>query len=600
MTRPNTFLLILAFGLTNAAIVNSQDANVFDNGNMENSQYVSLEEALLTDLVPDHDDPSSCSFTDESSSGASSKGQTSWTFTFPGTNPNSKWSEGPCLDSTQYPNAPCHNFSMYEAQLFLAEMSHTDPDPTASHRNWTMRIGQGSNIYSFFAPNLYGEAMPPQAHDDAPWIDEVHQSVSVASHHNDVAGGNAYYIHQAGAYQRDAEYTGSAQEAGDPFFSPNVAKHCRGNTCTFASWGQQAHVPTGFASKLLYVNRYRNCGKGVVEVTQTFQNFARSDGSIQRAGYDESLTYFNVPWGGVRTSHLPDVLEPDASGNFDIDPTYRDARTPIFGWGQPGPRSMVDLRSTGGFTTFTGGYWPNKTVAPLDMPCVTPYMVMFDSCTDEQIETQNYARMVLQVPSSGTNCFRHGGSTPENLLVGCQLHPSGFSQNSAQGENSGGNVASGPYQFVNPTTGARIIFRNIHHWSWSRNDFFTYFSTFYNDTDAGLRQAQDDIEAAFPPGSFIEAFTYPTPMPENYDAEALPSLTIVYGTGEEYLEMVPGRGRRRLGSAGNNQFNPRDYTVFVSCLPTTALLVVVLAISFAFLTRFRALSIIFNRLSIII
>ena len=187
MIRP-TFLLILAVTLT---FVNSQDDNVFDNDN----QYISLEEALLDDLVPDYDDPSSCSFSDDSADPG--KASTSWTFTFPGTNPDSKWYEGPCLDQATYPNAPCHNFSMYEAQLFLAEMSHTDP--TDSHRNWTMRIGQGSNIYSFYSPELYGEAMPPQHHANAPWMDEVQQSVSVGPH-NDPRNGKAYFIHQAGAY----------------------------------------------------------------------------------------------------------------------------------------------------------------------------------------------------------------------------------------------------------------------------------------------------------------------------------------------------------------------------------------------------------------
>ena len=100
-------------------------------------------------------------------------------------------------------------------------------------------------------------------------------------------------------------------------------------------------------------------------------------------------------------------------------------------------------------------------------------------------------------------------------------------------------------------------------------------------------EAQDDIEAAFPPGSFIEAFTYPTPMPENYDAEALPSLTIVYGTGEEYLETVPGRGRRRLGSGGAM---PRDYTVFVSRLVVVLFVVPSSLITFHLFSSNKTLS----------
>ena len=52
-------------------------------------------------------------------------------------------------------------------------------------------------------------------------------------------------------------------------------------------------------------------------------------------------------------------------------------------------------------------------------------------------------------------------------------------------------------------------------------------------------------------------------MPDNYNPGTLPSLTMVYGTGEEYKAggTVAGAGRRRLGSGGNIL---RDYTVFVS------------------------------------
>jgi len=540
------FLLVL---FHTPIFVNSQDDNIFDVDNGD--QHISLEEALLADLVPDDDDPSSCLFEDDDSAADTAK-STSWTFKFPGSNPNSNWYEGPCFDQSTYPGAPCHNFSLYEVQLFLAEMSHNDP--ANSHRNWTMRIGQGSNIYSFYSPELYGEAMPPQYHGNAPWIDEVQQSVSVSSQNNPKAG-RPYFIHQAGAYQKDPEYTGSSQVAGDPFFSPNVAKYCKGNTCTFASWGQQAHLPTEFASKLLYVNRYRNCGDGIVEITQTFQNFARSDSVIDRPGYDESLIYFNVPWGGVRTSHLPDVVEPDVAGNLKIDPSDGDVRTPIYGWGQIGPRSLLNIQSTGGYTTFASGVWPNTSAVFLDLPCLKPDAGMVDSCTDFQIANQNYTRMQLQVPDDGTKCKRHGGSSPESLLLACQFRPTGF------GRNSGGGKM-GPYQFVNPEIeGAKLIFRDIRHWSWGVNDHYTFFSTFYNDTDAGLQQAREDISAAFPPGSAIEASTYPLPMPDNYNPEILPSLTILYGTGEEYKAggTVFGGGRRRLGSGGGM---PRDYTVF--------------------------------------
>lgn len=46
----------------------------------------------------------------------------------------------------------------------------------------------------------------------------------------------------------------------------------------FASWGTQAHTPTPFTSPIIYINRYTNCGDGVIEHTQMIYNFA-PDGS---------------------------------------------------------------------------------------------------------------------------------------------------------------------------------------------------------------------------------------------------------------------------------------------------------------------------------
>jgi hypothetical protein len=135
-------------------------------------------------------------------------------------------------------------------------------------------------MYSIFYPHSLGEITPPQKHAQAPWIDEVQQTVAVAgaltqntNNAEQCPGGAAqrdnndlckkYFIHQAGAYQRDAPHTNT------PFFSPSLAKHCRGNTCTFASWGTQAHVVTPFTSPAIYINRYTNCNDGIIEHTKS-------------------------------------------------------------------------------------------------------------------------------------------------------------------------------------------------------------------------------------------------------------------------------------------------------------------------------------------
>jgi len=88
----------------------------------------------------------------------------------------------------------------------------------------------------------FGESVPPQQHKEAPWIDEVWQNVGVCATcltAAEKAGEGKWFIHQAGAYQRDGAYTDAA-----PFYSPSVAAHCDEHQCTFASWAQQAHTPT--------------------------------------------------------------------------------------------------------------------------------------------------------------------------------------------------------------------------------------------------------------------------------------------------------------------------------------------------------------------
>lgn len=115
------------------------------------------------------------------------------------------------------------NSPALEPDLFLAEMSHQD---TASqNKTWTFRIGQGGNIYSL--RGAFGESVPPQINNE--FVDEVYQSVSVNQDKNRNSG-KTYFIHQAGTYSGDGEYT------SNPFFTPNIAYHCSGNECSFASW----------------------------------------------------------------------------------------------------------------------------------------------------------------------------------------------------------------------------------------------------------------------------------------------------------------------------------------------------------------------------
>jgi hypothetical protein len=201
-----------------------------------------LDAAILADILQSYTEhvPSTCT-------GAS--GSTAHSFVYPGINPDSEWYEA---------------FKPFEEDLFLAAMTHTD----SNNRSWSIRIGSGGNMYSHFCPDLHGESLPPQAHTDAPWVDEVLQSVSVNSELNEKAGAcngetcPSYFIHGAGAYQRDAPYTDV------PFYSQSLAKYCSGDSCTFAAWAQQAHVATVFTSPLITLNKYTNCGNGIIEHTE--------------------------------------------------------------------------------------------------------------------------------------------------------------------------------------------------------------------------------------------------------------------------------------------------------------------------------------------
>jgi len=212
-----------------------------------------------------------------------------------------------------------------ESKKFMAQMTHNDSDPSKS---WTVRFGHGGDIYSMISG--YGEAIPPQTKDFSVWVDEVTQAVTVDLTQNNCAEADeCYYIHQAGAYFRP----GTFDYLNETFYSPNVAKHCEGNTCIFATWGQIASIPTVHESDLIYVHQYRNCGNGVLEYTQMFIGY-----------FGGQLAYLNMPWAGVRTSSLPDIYL--SNTDFTMQPKLGT----IQNWGVND--ILLDLPETGGYTTF--------------------------------------------------------------------------------------------------------------------------------------------------------------------------------------------------------------------------------------------------------
>lgn len=244
--------------------------------NFSTAAAISLEQALLDDMfVPSS---SQCS-TPSSPSGSTS---TSFDYTFTWSNISSWWKQN----------------AKYEKDTFLAEMGHMDSNV---NRTWKVRFGSGGNVYSYI--NILGEAMPPQITVAGPFVDEVWQTVAVNSAKN--VPNLPYFIHQAGDYFRDSML------GNKPFFSPNLAKYCNGNTCSFVSWGQQANAPTPYSSNILYYTRYTDCNNGVLEVTYGIHNFGlESDASAY-------VDFFDAPWSSVRQSVYDSVLHanPKRSGN---------------------------------------------------------------------------------------------------------------------------------------------------------------------------------------------------------------------------------------------------------------------------------------------
>eukprot|EP00574_Skeletonema_japonicum_P013027 CAMPEP_0201715774 /NCGR_PEP_ID=MMETSP0593-20130828/1885_1 /ASSEMBLY_ACC=CAM_ASM_000672 /TAXON_ID=267983 /ORGANISM="Skeletonema japonicum, Strain CCMP2506" /LENGTH=758 /DNA_ID=CAMNT_0048205371 /DNA_START=26 /DNA_END=2299 /DNA_ORIENTATION=+ len=523
----------------------------------------SLDAAILQDMLESYTEHTASTCT-----GAA--GTTTFTFDYPGLNAASEW----------YPA-----YETFEEDLFLAAMSHTD----AGNRSWTIRLGQAGNIYSHFCPDMHGETMPPQAHTDAPFIDEVHQSVSVNGYLNFGVGRcngqdcPANYVHGAGTYQRDAPYTDV------PFYSQSLAKHCTGDSCTFASWGSQAHVATIFTSSVMTFNKYTNCGNGIIEHTEMVHNFA-PENAVAPELTDQ--TYFNLPWSGVRRSNLPFALEPNKdTGELSYDDPDTVDYCPLCPWGNDevgGPQDMgggrcsrVDLRYLRGYTTFVepGLFVNRETQDQQYLWCRKPgadgdcsaspstCMATPTACYNEDGTVKpGYTPIQLRVAADSTpSCTSHIGIFEGYQTVKCKIRDLGFGNSrtylyaGTSADTCAPWLEGGSMGIYREDTGAGITIPYVRHWSWSEKNELMYFSVYTQDQTEAINLVNSVFDnrgnasplplrfETFPPGE-----TFPGP---DYNPGALGAVTFVYGDGNDY-DIVPGNGRRRMGSSN------RDFTVF--------------------------------------
>lgn len=221
-------------------------------------------------------------------------------------------------------------------------LMHSDTD---SAKVWSLGIGKGSQIFSL--QGAFGECIPPQNHPGGPWIDEVVQMVAVNRaknnrekirtidvYYEDTLGNertgasgskdSAYFIHQAGTYQRDTALLNRNN------FSPIIAEESTHNRFATICWPQQAHVHNIHTSEALYWQVIQDMGSGVIEITYAVYNYG-----------DTPLDYFNMPWGGVRHSTLPHHLLSNPDGSYEVKS------------GKFGDALLSKLRDTDGWALFT-------------------------------------------------------------------------------------------------------------------------------------------------------------------------------------------------------------------------------------------------------
>jgi len=386
---------------------------------------MSVEEAILTDML------------DEGSTSCVDTGETSWNTTYSSSIATSNWSS--------------YITEAIESSNFQAMMEHNGNGEDKS-KNWKIRIGKGGNIYSH-VNEVLGELIPPQERDDQDaWIDETTMMVSVDialnfAVPNKMSGGKNFqhYVHQAGAYNRDV---------GLPpiFYSPNIAMHCADHSCAFASWGQHAHVPTIFESDILYFTRFRNCGDGVMEITQGHYNTAYK--------VNDRIKLTNTPWGAFRASKL------GSSQRTNPDGSFQEAIPEIPKWGTDAEReSITNTDQSGGFHVLSETI-PTDAEIFMCIKLVNGVYLQRDPCTQDDIDNDGWERFDMIARNIGRSSRR------------CAYRPSGVlkcgTTDLKPGKNQGASY--GPISIKNNRTN-EIVFSatGVRHWFYggTYSSFFT-------------------------------------------------------------------------------------------------------------------------------
>lgn len=462
-----------------------------------------------------------------------------------------------------------------KTHLYQATMSYHDSQNT--NTSWTIRIGTGGNIYSLIGP--FGEAIPPQLWDFSPFVDEVWQAVPTDLSRNkpgkDKDGIHGHwFVHQAGSYKWDPPYTNDQEGGGGPMYGPSIAHYCTSSdgitVCTFASWGQHGWIPTFFSSPIIFVTRYAICGDGVLETTYAVHNMmtgrtnrksdqmtmapmtaaARThnnhtsrrrlqpmvdwaDDEIEETPV--SIGIISLPWGGVRTSTLRDVVISRPDGSLLDSPPPRPQ-----GFGDPrghAPRA----RDTGGFTIFAQDLPHPDNTPEFVLPCRLPDGQTVDFCSKKQmIETPGATRPIFIVGQDNPAHLDISWSRPWQDVIGLELQKTTpFHQSCLECQ----------LQLTNPRTNATFPIKSVKYFIYQGTRFV------FSPQNQGIG-ALDKLNSIFKAGDTIEI----TLADRGLKPEDNLALTHVHGTDEEYNGS--SYFRMPTGIRYGLSHHVRDYTVW--------------------------------------
>jgi hypothetical protein len=256
---------------------------------------------------------------------------------------------------------------------------------------------------------------------------------------------------------------------------------------------------------MLNFNRYKDCGDGVFEYTTLRHN---------NVGNGDSMSYFNVPWGGVRKSTLSDLVVPFTDGERQYDS--------LPSWGTDNANTIFDISKTDGYVMF-----------PEDLPDLIQDGDPFALPDD----------VVLTIAGGCQHMSSHS-TTLGLYTIRCRITSNGVIVKT--GTSTG-------LRFTSSTTGDSVTATNgVHHWAWNAQWIY-----FFPDVSAA------DVSAALPTGSVLTVTYYITPSAKS--AENNLALGHVFGTNNGRDVPMRANTRMRWGGTSKN----RDFQVYtINTFPT--------------------------------